>query len=152
MVTITPESDSAASKRTRVIVACADPEIQQLLLGVLNELGLQAVLSTTLDDAEALLVGKEAAIVLSQPRFSHGSYREVLRAAAGPGSKVPVILCSEFYDEDLYLEAMSLGAFDYLAFPYHREEVARVVKNALAQSSPVRKTGASSAGQHEGRI
>lgn len=128
---IIPESKSAASNRTRAIIACADPEIQQLLISVLGEFGLQPVLSTTLDDAKALLIQEETALAFSQTSFGEGSFREVLRAADGLGSRVPVIVCSEFYDKDIYIEAMALGAFDYLAFPYRREEVAWVVNNAL---------------------
>lgn len=128
---LTVKDESSAGNRIQAIIACGDPEIQQLLISVLSEFGLRPELSRTLDDAEALLVQEETAMVFSQPRFKEGSFREVLRAADGPGSRVPVIVCSEFYDKDLYIEAMALGAFDYLAFPYRREEVAWVVKNAL---------------------
>jgi DNA-binding NtrC family response regulator len=134
-VKIISESGSATRKRTRAIVACTDTEIRQRLLSVLREFRLQPVLPETLDDAKGLLTQEETAIAFVQPKFSKGSFLEVLRAADSPGSRVPVIVCSDFYDKDLYIEAMSLGAFDYLAFPYRREEVARVVNNAVSWDS-----------------
>ena len=70
-----------------------------------------------------------------QPKFNDGNFQEVLRAANGPRARVPVIVCSESNDKELYLEAMSLGAFDYLAFPYRREDVELVVNNAVSRGS-----------------
>ena len=51
-----------------------------------------------------------------QPKFNDGNFQQVLRAANGPRARVPVIVCSEFYDKELYVEAMSLGAFDSSGF------------------------------------
>ena len=128
-------SESAAMNGTRAIVACTDPEIREHLTVMLSEFGVEAALSETFEDAVALLAAQQVAMVFVQPQFGEGSFRDVLRAADGPRSRVPVIVCSEFYDKELYIEAMSLGAFDYLAFPYRREEVAWVVQNALTKSS-----------------
>ena len=134
-VKIISESGSATRKRTRAIVACTDTEIRQRLLSVLSEFGLQPVLPETLDDVKGLITQKETVMAFVQPRFSDGNFQEILRAANGPRSRVPVILCSEFYDKELYIEAMSLGAFDYLAFPYRREDVEWVVNNAVSRGS-----------------
>lgn len=134
----TPDGKPAASNRNQAVVACTDPEIQQLLISVLRESGLQPVLSEALDHLRALLAQEETVMAFSPPRVSQGSFRDVLRAADRPGSKVPVIICSESFDKNLYIEAMQLGAFEYLAYPYRREEVAWVVNNALSWSSPHR--------------
>jgi DNA-binding NtrC family response regulator len=119
----------------RATVVCTDLEIREILISVLSEFGLQTVLSETLDDAKDLLTREETVMAFIQPRFSDGNFQEALRAADGPRSRVPVIVCSEFDDKDLYIEAMSLGAFNYLAFPCRSEEVAWVVKNAVSWGS-----------------
>ena len=133
---ISPDSELAAGNRRQAIVACADPEIWQILLSVLRQFELQPVFSETLDDAKALLGQDETAVAFVQPRFSDGNFHEILRAANGPSSRVPVIVCSEYNDKELYIEAMSLGAFDCLAFPYRREDVAWVIHNAVSRVSP----------------
>lgn len=132
---ITSKGESAAKNRTRAIVACADPEISQILLSVLSQFELKPVLSETLDNVKVLFAQGETAVAFVQPKFNDGNFQEVLRAANGPRARVPVIVCSEFYDKELYIEAMSLGAFDYLAFPYRREDVAWVVNNAVSRGS-----------------
>jgi len=133
---MTPDSKLAVGNRRQAIVACADPEIRQRLLSVLNEFRLHPVLLETLDDAKGLLAQEETAMVFVQPTFRDGNFQEILRAANGPESRVPVIVCSEYYDKELYIEAMSLGAFDYLTFPYRREDVAWVIHNAVSRVSP----------------
>ena len=139
------EKSSTASNCRQAVVACSDPEIRECLIEVLRELGLQPVSLKTLEEVELRLARNEAALVFSQPSFCKGSFREVLAAADSSGSGIPVVVCSEFYDRDLYVEAMGLGAFDYLAFPYSRDEVAWIVTNALSVRS--RSRGGWAAGE-----
>ena len=133
---MTPDGESAARNRARAIVACADPRIRQLLTSVLSEFRLHPVLPETIDDAKRLIIQEETVIAFVQPRFSEGTFREVLGAVGCPKSPVPVIVCSEFYDINIHREAMSTGAFDYLAFPFRREEVAWVVNHAIGSDPP----------------
>lgn len=133
---MTPDDESAARNRARAIVACADPRIRQLLTSVLSEFRLDPVFPETIDDAKRLLIQEETVIAFVQPRFSEGTFREVLGAVGCPKSPVPVIVCSKFYDIYIHREAMSTGAFDYLAFPFRREEVAWVVNHAIGRDPP----------------
>lgn len=128
---VTPEGKATTRNRTRAVIACTDPEIRQVLTSVLREFGLQPVFLERLDDLRAHLAQQETVMVFIQSRFVKKGFREVLSAAERPGSRVPVIVCSEFYDKDIYMEAMTQGAFDYLATPYRREEVAWIVNNAV---------------------
>ena len=132
---MTPDGESAARNRARAIVACADPRIRQLLTSVLSEFRLDPVFPETIDDAKRLLIQEETVIAFVQPRFSEGTFREVLGAVGCPKSPVPVIVCSKFYIY-IHREAMSTGAFDYLAFPFRREEVAWVVNHAIGRDPP----------------
>lgn len=126
-----PKSKPPAINRRQAIVACNNPGLRQLLITVLREFGIQPVLSETLDDLRVLLAQEETVMVFSPPKFRQGSFREVLGTADGSGSKVPVVVCSEFFDRNLYVETMQLGAFDYLASPCRREDVDWVVNNAV---------------------
>lgn len=132
---MTSKDESPTRNGAQAIVACTDPEIRQLLTRELIECGLQPVLLETLDDAKCLLKRQDTAMASVQPKFSKGAVREILRAASGLTSRVPVIICSSFYDWDLYIQAMSLGAHDYLAFPDRREEVGWVINNAVNRRS-----------------
>jgi DNA-binding NtrC family response regulator len=91
--------------------------------------------SSSMNETKLLLAQEDTALVICQASFSDGDFRDLLRVAVRNGSKVPVIVCTDFYDPSLYLEAMELGAFDYLASPYYRDGVEWVVGNALREAS-----------------
>ncbi len=116
------------------IVACTDSQIRQILISVLREFGLEPVLLEKPDDLGHLLGRQETVIIFAQTRFDKVGYQDILNATDQPGYRVPVVVCSEFYDRDLYMEAMAQGAFDYLATPYRHEEVAWVVNNAVSRN------------------
>jgi len=118
-------------KHRRVVLACNDFRNQHVLMSMLRQNGLEPIPSSYLNETKFLLAQADPALVICQSRFSDGDFRDLLRFAAQIGSKVPVIVCADFYDPDVYLEAMELGAFDYFAYPYHPEAVEWVVGNAL---------------------
>jgi len=128
---ITPIHKLAPPYRLQAIVACSDLGIQKLLVQVLRELGLQPLLSESLEEIRRFLSEEETVVVFSQLTVGDHGFQEVLRAADDPRWKVPVVVCSEIYDENLYVDVMSVGAFDYLALPSAWDEVEWVVHNAL---------------------
>jgi DNA-binding NtrC family response regulator len=131
-VTIIPKDASNEKKWcAQAIVACTDFEIEEILVSVLRGFGIHPIVSDSLEEIGALLAEEETVMAFSQTNLPDGSFQKVLSAAEIRASKVPVILCSELYDEDLYIDVMSMGAFEYLAFPCDREEVEWVVNNAI---------------------
>jgi DNA-binding NtrC family response regulator len=73
-------------------------------------------------------------VMVSQgtPRFE-GS--RVLKRAAEINRSLPVLVVARFLDMDCYLEAMQLGAVDYLVEPLSVSELGRVLEN----HSPVQR-------------
>ena len=129
-----PDARSPARKLSRVVLACTDLRSQEVLISVLRQRGLEPILSSSVSETKLLLAKSNPALVISQARFDDGDFRDLLEFAARQASKVPIIICADFYDPSLYLDAMELGAFDYFAYPYHREGVEWVVSNALNEA------------------
>lgn len=130
-----PGIEQFTRKQVCVVVACTERENQEILIGLLRQIGLKPIPASSLNETKLLLAQEDTALVICQTSFSDGDFRELLRLAVRNGLRVPVIVCADFYDPPLYLEAMELGAFDYLAYPYHREGVEWVVGNALKEAS-----------------
>ena len=130
-----PEIEQPTRKQFRVIVACADCKNRQVLVSLLRQRGVDPIPASSLEETKLLLARGESALVICQASFSDGNFRDLLRVAFQNGSKVPVIVCMDFYDPPVYLEAMELGAFDCLACPCHRDWVEWVVGNALKEAS-----------------
>jgi DNA-binding NtrC family response regulator len=129
-----PEIERSEGRHARVVVACTDCTNREVLVGLLRQSGFEPIPSSSLQETKQWLAQEETALVMCQERFCDGDFRDLLRVAVRDRSKVPVIVCSNFYDPPLYLEAMELGAFDYLASPYNRDGVEWVVGNALKET------------------
>lgn len=118
----------------KVLLACSDPESRKTLSGLLGQCGLKTVVSTSVRGSRRILARGGVAMVFCEARLSDGSFREMLREAGVGERKVPVVVASRLDDTSQYLEAMRLGAFDFIACPYRRSEVEYIVHNALRET------------------
>ena len=115
----------------KVLLACADPENRRALTSLLGQCGVQTVVSSSVRESRRILARGGVAMVFCEARLADGSFQEVLRDAGVPQQHVPVVVTSRLDDTNEYLEAMRLGAFDFIACPYRRSEVEWIVQNAL---------------------
>jgi two-component system response regulator PilR (NtrC family) len=121
----------------KVLLACTDPESRQTLNSLLGQCGMQTVVSSSVRESRRILARGGVAMVFCEARLADGSFREVLRQAGARHQRVPVVVASRLDDTNQYLEAMRLGAFDFIACPYRRSEVEWIVQNALHDAGVV---------------
>jgi len=134
-------TDSQSSKPPRHAVLVGNDILsEQDLIDLLKQKGLKPVPSSSLKETQFLLARRETVLAICHASSSDSTFRDLL-GALGKSSKVPVIVCGDHYDPRLYLEAMELGAFDYLIYPYHSEGVDWVVRNALQAQNASRAKG-----------
>ena len=117
--------------RTRVLIALADPASRRALSNLLSQHDAEPVFATTVREARAVLAREPVALVVCEDSLRDGSYRELLPVARAAKGDVPVVVTSRVDNPEEYLEAMKLGAFDYVAEPFSRAELDRIVHNAL---------------------
>jgi two-component system response regulator PilR (NtrC family) len=117
--------------RARVLVALADPASQKALTNVLPSHGAEPVFASTLREARAVLSSEPIALVVCEDHLADGNYRDLLPVARAARGDVPVVVASRIDNPEEYLEAMKLGAFDFVAAPFSRTELERIVHNAL---------------------
>jgi len=115
--------------RLKVLVICSDPANRQTLKRVLEECHLATEMCSTVSDARARLARKRVPLVFCEAELADGSYRDVLGAPECAKANVPVVVTSRAGETHQYLEAMRLGAFDYMASPYRRSEVEWIVSH-----------------------
>jgi len=120
-------------KPLHVVLAGNDIKSEEDLISLLRQRGLIPVPSSSIKETQFLLSRRDTVLAICHASPSDGTFRDLL-ALLGRGSNVPVVVCSDFYDPHLYLEAMELGAFDYFTYPYHRDGVEWVVGNAVQQA------------------
>jgi DNA-binding NtrC family response regulator len=117
---------------TQVLVASSDPVNGHSLEVLLADCGLEAVVASSLEEVCTHLAGETISLVVCDAQLTDGSFREILQFAES--SRIPVVVASRLPDTRQYLEAMRLGAFDFIASPYRRTELQQIVFNALQQS------------------
>ena len=117
--------------RMRVLVALADPASQRALSNVLPLHDAEPVFASTMREARDVLASGPVALVVCEDCLIDGSYRDLLPVAQAARGDVPVVVTSRTDNPEEYLEAMKLGAFDFVAAPFSRTELDRIVHNAL---------------------
>jgi DNA-binding NtrC family response regulator len=117
----------------KALLAVHDPACVKRLSHILSNSGIQTQPCATVSEAVRALSADRSDIVFCQRRLPDGTFQEVLRFADSHGG-VPLVVCADFYDKKTYLETMSLGAFDYIAYPFSRRDVEWIVANALRKS------------------
>ncbi len=120
--------------RTQILVACSDPEGRGALTEALSSTEFELVFSSSVSEARAILARGRVGLVLCAAELRDGCFRDVLREMRQTGLQLPVIVASRSDDVNQYLDAMEAGAFDYIACPYQRSEVKRVLWNALRRA------------------
>lgn len=117
--------------QARVLVVDDERFFREAIQDVLSAAGLECLLAST--GEEALEVADDptlGAVVLDlQLPDLHGL--EVFRRLRERRRDLRVVILSAHTDQDNVLEALRLGAFDYLAKPLHEEELSLAVGRAL---------------------
>ncbi len=80
-----------------------------------------------------MLADQRIDLIFCATQLNDGSFREVLRAMEFDQSRLPVVVFSRVGEPEEYLEAMRLGAFDFIAPPYRCSDLDWIVSNAVGR-------------------
>ena len=86
---------------------------------------------STLNRARQKLEAETFGVVLTDARLPDGSWADVVRLAGQARRGPAVVVTEELADTQFWLDALELGAYDVLPKPFCREEVQRILANAL---------------------
>jgi DNA-binding NtrC family response regulator len=118
----------------KVLVISSDSEGKSVLVAFLRACGMEATFCETMRECRASLARGDVTLVFCDSSLKDGDYREVMRLAASGGAHTPVVVTSRLDDTGQYLEAMRLGAFDFVARPFRRSEIEWIVHNATRKT------------------
>lgn len=123
-----------------VLVANSDTGKRTALVDILAQCGLESMTVTNVDEVRTALSQQAVHLVFCEDALPEGGFREVLRLAQATGSGVPLVVSSLLGELEEYLEAMQLGAFDFIAPPYRPSEVESIV-NSVRQNYSSKRMG-----------
>ncbi|MGH9403944.1 MAG: hypothetical protein ACRD2P_17830 [Terriglobia bacterium] len=116
-------------KRLQVLVAMSDSDGRSALASTLAARGLDAVIASTLRETRTILNHEQVAVVFCQNKLEDGAFNDLL--GEDLKGKIPVVVCSPSYEPGVYMDAMSKGAFDFIAYPYAQREIEWILSCAL---------------------
>lgn len=118
-------------------VLLVDDDLQDLnyYCGVLRARGCEVVACVSPEDALRFLEAGRFELILVCQGSSAFEGRSVLERAIEIDRHTPVIVLTRCLSMDCYLEAMQLGAVDYLEKPVPPEQIAWVLETRLRHSS-----------------
>jgi DNA-binding NtrC family response regulator len=115
-----------------ILVVSGNQEYRDALVERCSSCKLRPKCCSTAGGAAKLLGQESFSIIFCDDQLPDGSFETVLKCAARCGTRTPVIVTSRRDDWELFLKALNVGAFDYIALPPLPGEVERIVRAALA--------------------
>jgi DNA-binding NtrC family response regulator len=113
------------------LVASSHLEPRRALLRILEDLSVNTFASATLAEAEDFLSRQEVVLVFCDDHLTDGSYRDLLRTL-GTWEKAPrIVVTTRTGEWKEYMEALRLGAFDMIPYPYRSTDVELNVRRAM---------------------
>ncbi len=114
-----------------ILIADDEVNLRNMLAILLEREGYQIV--QAVDGADALNKATENVfdLIISDMRMPGMGGIELLRTLRAKGDQVPVIVVTAFSSTDEAVEAMKLGAYDYITKPFKNDEIRLVVQKAL---------------------
>jgi len=119
-----------------VLLACSDAESRNALRTFLVSPGVAIQEAKDVIEAEVHL-SSAVSLVLCEDCLPKGGYRELLRKIQLARLEVPLVVSSATGGTEQYLEAMQLGADDYIIPPYRRELVESIVQRRHQARHPL---------------
>ena len=124
----------------RILVIDDDAGFRELLETILTRAGYEVEAGASIADARRLGAARQYNLVLSDLRLPDGSGLEIVRWFAEQMPGTPVIVITAFGTIDSAVEAVKLGAQNYLTKPLRNPEELRIgVRKALDQQQAKRE-------------
>jgi CheY-like chemotaxis protein/GAF domain-containing protein len=120
-----------ATKRARILVVDDERFFREAIREALEGAGLECVTAANGPEALELAQKGDFGVVVLDIQLPGIDGIEVLRRLRDSHPALRVVILSAHTDQEIVLEALRLGASDYLAKPLHDEELVLAVKRAL---------------------
>jgi two-component system, NtrC family, response regulator AtoC len=127
------------SRQVRVLIADDEPNLRRVVSAILAREGYEVLQAADGEEALELLDENVDAVItdLRMPRLDGMS---LLRHIATEAPDTPVIIITAHGSVETAVEAVKLGAFDYIEKPFEQEQIRQIVAKAVRQSEAQRRT------------
>jgi two-component system response regulator PilR (NtrC family) len=119
---------------SRILVIDDESSMRQLLEIALGKEGYRITAADSGHKAEELLEKEAFDLIVSDIRMPDMSGVEVLRHVKKVSPETPVIMITAYASTETAVEALRLGAYDYITKPFKIEELKNTIRHALEKT------------------
>jgi len=135
--------------KIRILIVDDELSMREFLTILLEREGYEVVSAASAADALAHLEKGLFGLVISDVQMPGLNGIELLGRIKSSAPDTAVLMITAFSEAEQAVEAMKLGAYDYIAKPFKIEEVKQLVKNALEKSELKRENSVLKLHAHE---
>lgn len=121
--------------KKRALIVDDEADIRELLAITLNQMGLEVDEAATLSLAIAALNNKPYAFCLTDMKLPDGSGMDLISFIQSRYADMPVAMITAYGNAEIAVEALKLGAFDFITKPIALARLRSMAESALALSS-----------------
>ena len=121
------------TENKKILVVDDEPSICDILEKFLKKKGYDIYRASDGKKAIALVESTSIDLIVSDIKMPGMSGVELLQKLRENGKTMPVLITTGFPTLDTAIEALKLGAYDYLTKPFHLEEIGEKIRRALVQ-------------------
>jgi len=118
----------------RVLIVEDEPNMRKVLTANLRQDGHVLVEAATLKEGLQAVYGNDFDVVLLDQKLPDGEGTEVLKAVQQSEPSAAVVMLSAYGTVELAVEAMRIGAFDFLTKPFSPDNLRAVVHRAAERA------------------
>lgn len=119
----------------RVLVVDDDEDMRATLMDFISQLGVRVSTAGTIAEAERALREEKPPfdLVFTDLRLPGGSGLDILKAAHARSSETLISIVTGYASLETAIEAIRLGAYDYITKPFTLDEIGVQVRNMIAR-------------------
>jgi DNA-binding NtrC family response regulator len=119
----------------RVLVVDDDEDMRATLMDFISRLGIKVSTAGTIAEAERALRTESPPfdLVLTDLRLPGGSGLDILKAAHARRPETLITIVTGYASLETAIEAIRLGAYDYITKPFTLDEIGVQVRNMIAR-------------------
>jgi DNA-binding NtrC family response regulator len=117
--------------RPTVLVIEDEPELREILELILLALPVQVVMASDGRQALEIINRQQVTAIVSDINMPKMDGLQLLKEIRNLGLDTPFVFVSAYGDKENYLEALRLGATDFIEKPFDNTELLRSVKDAI---------------------
>ena len=136
--------------KQRALIVDDEADIRELLAMTLNQMNLEVDEAETLSAALDALNNKPYAFCLTDMKLPDGSGMDLISLIQSKFPDMPVAMITAYGNTEIAVEALKLGAFDFVTKPLELPRLRSMVSAALALSPPTPVKLSKSAGKLTG--